>query len=416
MLLIYTYQVTNRVQYTFNLIFKTVLGIDFEITTDKERFSQHNGAKISYSKNPFENELFFKSEEVLFDKGVKRIFELPSDKFALSFFLATRYEEYLPFETDKYGRFSAKLSLSYKNNLLHQPSINLFAEELKKKISERYPDFKFPEKKYSYQPTIDIDNAYAYKGKSAGRTLGGYVRALSKSDKDDFSRRKKVLAGKEKDPYDTYEFQSALHKKYNTNPIYFFLLGDWAENDKNLPHTNPLMQSLIKNISATSEIGIHPSFASNQYPGKVKIEKDRLKEIAGKKIIRSRQHFLMLKFPRTYRDLIASGITDDYTMGYADKIGFRAGICTSYKWYDLEKEEGTDLTIHPFAVMDGTLNNYLKLSPGQAIEKVKEIVSEIKKVNGEFISIWHNETLSDWREWKGWKDVYGEVIKAAASP
>ncbi|MBI3501130.1 MAG: polysaccharide deacetylase family protein [Bacteroidetes bacterium] len=411
MLLLYTHQITSRIRYTFNLIFKTVLEIEFEITTDAEKFKTYDEAKISYTKKPIADELFFQSEDLLFENGIRNIFQLPSDNFALAFFLTTRYEEYLPFEADKYGRFSAKKSFSY--NLLHKPTVNLSAKEIQKKISERYSDFNFPEKKYSYQPSIDIDNAYAYKGKSFTRTLGGYARAISKSDKEDFAKRKNVLSGKEKDPYDTYDFQFSLHKKYHLKPVYFFLLGDWAENDKNLPHTNPLMQALIKNISQSYALGIHPSFASNKNPEKISIEKERLKKISGKEIIKSRQHFLILKFPQTYQNLIASGITDDFTMGFADEIGFRAGICTPYKWYDLEKEEETNLIIHPFAVMDGTLNNYLKLSPEQALEKVKAIIQEIKNVNGEFISIWHNETLSDWREWKGWKDVYEKIIQLA---
>ncbi len=84
-----------------------------------------------------------------------------------------------------------------------------------------------------------------------------------------------------------------------------------------------------------------------------------------------------------------------------------------YKWYDLEKEEETSLIVHPFAVMDGTLNNYMKLSPSQAVEKVKAIAQEVKNVNGEFITIWHNETLSGWREWKGWEEVYEQTLQAA---
>lgn len=227
---------------------------------------------------------------------------------------------------------------------------------------------------------------------------------------DDFSKRKNVLAGKEKDPYDTYDFQIEIHKKYNLKPIYFFLLGDWAPNDKNLPHTSPLMDELVKKILTKAEIGIHPSFASNQNPEKVAIEKDRLSKINSSAVTKSRQHFLKLQFPGTYRNLIATGITDDYTLGYADEVGFRAGICTPYKWYDLEKEEETNLTIHPFAVMDGTLNSYLKLTPEKAVKKVTEIVNEIKNVNGEFITIWHNETLSDWRDWKGWQEFYEQVL------
>ncbi len=427
MLLIYTHKITNRVKYTFNVIFNSVLGIDFEITSDPEKFKQHHAAKISYTKQSLADEIHYESEKMLFEEGINTPPLSPrrgaggeADVFALTFFLSTRYEEYLPFEADKYGRFSAKQSYAYKNNFLDKPVVNMWAKEIREKLSIRFPDLAFPENKYSHTPTIDIDNAYAYLGKNNIRTIGGYVKSMLNGDMADILKRKNVLSGKENDPYDTYDFQFEIHKKYNLKPIYFFLLGDWAPNDKNLPHTNVLMLALIKNISGKAETGIHPSFASNLNPEKVKVEKDRLREITpppspsrGGQAAKSRQHFLMLKFPQTYRNLIAAGITDDYTMGFADEIGFRAGICTPYKWYDLIKEEETNLTIHPFAIMDGTLNSYLKLSPEQAIEKVKQIIGEIKNVHGELITIWHNETLSDWRGWKGWKNVYEEMIKEA---
>lgn len=417
MLLIYTHRTTNRVKYTFNLVFRSILGAEFEITTDAERFRKQGGPKISYSEKPIGDEIFYPSSTLLFEEGISQTAApgktAAEDIFALTFFLVSRYEEYLPFGADQHGRFMARQSFSGKNSLLHKPVVNIWAYEVRRKISARYPEFIFSDKKYSYTPTIDIDNAYAYLGKSLVRTLGGYARSLAKGDMDDFSKRKNVLSGKEKDPYDTYDFQTELHKKYDLKPIYFFLLGDWAPNDKNLPHSSPLMQALVKNISSRADVGIHPSYSSNADPEKVPAEKKRLKEITGREVTKSRQHFLMLKFPDTYRTLLNSGITDDYTMGYADEGGFRAGICTPYKWYDLKEEEETPLTIHPFAVMDGTLNNYLELSPEKAIEKVKELAKEVKDVNGEFITIWHNETLSDWREWKGWKEVYEKVILAA---
>jgi len=68
MLLVYTHQITNRVRYTFNLIFKSVLGVDCEITSDMVRFKQYEGPKISYTSSALSNELFFKSDDLLFDK------------------------------------------------------------------------------------------------------------------------------------------------------------------------------------------------------------------------------------------------------------------------------------------------------------------------------------------------------------
>jgi hypothetical protein len=426
MLFIYTHQISNRVKYTFNLIFKSILEIDFNIISDQDEFKQFEGAKLSYTLKPIGNEIFFQSSLFLFETGIKSAttfqitkegeLETGEDIFALIFFLVSRYEEYLPFSADKYGRFSAQQSFAFKNNFLHKPVVNREVKKIQNIISSRYPAITFPQKKYVYTPTFDIDNAYAYLGKSLTRTIGGYLKAFAKYNINDFLKRSKVLLKKEKDPYDTYDHQYELHSKYDLKPIYFFLLGNWAPNDKNLSHTNLFMQQLINTISSKAETGIHPSFASNTNQEKVKTEKERLEKIRNTGITKSRQHFLMLRFPDTYRNLIASGITDDYTMGFADEVGFRAGICTPFIFYDLEKEEESKLSIHPFAVMDGTLNNYLKLSPQQAIEKVKKIIKEIKNVNGEFMSLWHNEALSDWREWRGWRMVYEEMIKEATSP
>jgi hypothetical protein len=426
MLTVYSPSCSNRVKYTFNLVFNSILKISFKTVSDIDSFRNCIGAKISYAPAPIEDEIFFRSSILLFETGVKnpppfRINregepEKDEDIFAIIFFLVSRYEEYLPFTPDRYGRFSAKHSFAFKNNFLHKPVVNILAEKIRKILTERYPDFIFPKRTYTYTPTLDIDNAYAYLGKNLVRTLGGYAKALARYDTGDLTKRTNVLLGKEKDPYDTYDFQMALHKKHTLKPIYFFLLGDWAPFDKNIPHTNPRMRGLVNTLSENADVGIHPSFASNQYPAKIKTEKTRLENIKNEPVTKSRQHFLMLRFPATYRNAIASGITEDYTMGFADEIGFRAGICTAFAFYDLLKEEETSLVVHPFAVMDGTLNNYLKVSPREAINKIAVLVKEIKNVNGEFISIWHNETLSEWKDWKGWRIVYEEMVKVATSP
>ena len=163
MLLIYTHQVTNRIRYTFNVIFKYVLGIDYELTTSTDSFKQLEGAKISYTHTPIGNELFFESGDLLFETGTspltpllgERGIEHLKDIFVLSFFLLTRYEEYIPFTGDKYGRFSAKQSFAYKNNLLEKPVVNIWAKEIKEMISGRYPNFQFPEKNIpTHQPLI----------------------------------------------------------------------------------------------------------------------------------------------------------------------------------------------------------------------------------------------------------------------
>lgn len=101
-------------------------------------------------------------------------------------------------------------------------------------------------------------------------------------------------------------------------------------------------------------------------------------------------------------------------MGYAGNIGFRAGICSSFYFYDLDQEVQTPLLIHPFAVMDATFRYYLKVNPEQVIDLIKPLIEEVKAVNGTFISLWHNESLSENHIWKGYRDIYEELLKIAA--
>ena len=63
--------------------------------------------------------------------------------------------------------------------------------------------------------------------------------------------------------------------------------------------------------------------------------------------------------------------------------------------------------------MDGTLRDYNNISANEALSFIKPIIDEVKAVNGVFISLWHNETLSNKKRWIGWNEVYEEMIKLA---
>jgi hypothetical protein len=123
----------------------------------------------------------------------------------------------------------------------------------------------------------------------------------------------------------------------------------------------------------------------------------------------------MLRFPETYRTLIDNDITDDYTMGYSGDVGFRASICTPFYFYDLDREQITNLRVHPFAVMEATLKYYLKIKPEEALKYIAPLVQEAKAVDGVFMSLWHNESLSNIPPWEGWQDVYEQMVKIAAN-
>jgi hypothetical protein len=264
---------------------------------------------------------------------------------------------------------------------------------------------------YRFIPSIDIDAAYAYKNKGFTRALGGIVKAFQNKDLDDVKLRIKVLFNLEHDPFDTFELQMKLQQQYKYRPIYFVLLADYGINDKNIPHTNRYFRQLIRYLADYADIGIHPSYASSIEPSLMVMETARLAKILKREVELSRQHFLKLSLPETYRNLINNDITHDYTMGYAEVPGFRASICTEFPFFDLDQDLQTNLIIHPFAVMDGTLHDYMKVSPQKAINNIRELIDEVKKVGGTFIPLWHNSTLNDSGEWKGWLKVYTEMVE-----
>ena len=197
----------------------------------------------------------------------------------------------------------------------------------------------------------------------------------------------------------------------NLEVIYFVLLADYGLNDKNISHNNSHFKSLIKQLADFAPVGIHSSFGSNMIKNKLSEEINRLEEIQKRETTFSRQHFLQLSLPKTYIDLIKAGITDDYTMGYASHLGFRAGIANSFLFYNLDTEQIMPITIHPFAISDEILKFSLKLNPDNVIDNIGQIIDEVRQVNGTLISLWHNDTFSNIGLWKGWKNVYEDMIK-----
>jgi len=434
MLLIYAARTSSRSKYIFRLYFREIFRINFRLCNDAAEFIAYKGPKFSYGGHPLGEELFFYAAGLLYESGItvqelsfiqhrdlpcfypaKRKSALPFDPFAAGFFLVSRYEEYLPHIKDVHGRFSSIQSLASLNGFLRKPMVNIWAGWIREILQEHFPALKFPESEFKFIPTIDIDNAWAYKHKGFIRIGGGLISDLMKLD---FRRMKERLAcvfNRQDDPYDTYEYQEELIHRFQLEPIYFILMGDYALFDKNVPYQNKHFQSLIKFLDDFGEVGIHPSYASNEEPRKLKSEINRLSQILHREVVHSRQHFLKLNLPHTYQRLLEYDITDDYTMGYPDQPGFRASICTPFFYYDLDLEFETSLRLHPFCLMDGTLKDYMKIEPDEAYPIIRNLLAEVKSVKGEFISIWHNESFAENDRWKGWREVYEYLLVNATA-
>ncbi|MCK0130675.1 polysaccharide deacetylase family protein [Flavobacteriaceae bacterium F08102] len=430
MLLIYTQHITPRLTFTLKQFFTRILGLEIQLTTKVEEFIAHNDIKLTYAKQSLGSEIFVRSCGLLSEQGIndveinmdtwdgvpsffntRQTASLPFDVFAASFYLLSRYEEYLPHVKDEYDRFPAEESLAFKHGFLHLPLVDIWAYKFKDLLKEKYPELQFPTRKFEFISTVDVDMAYSYKHKGLLRGMGGMLRDITKLKFYGVWERIMVHFGFKKDPFDTFEDLLYFQKEYGVKTLFFFLVGDYSTYDKNISSKNAHYKSLIKSIADYAEVGIHPSYFTPTDESLMKKELMRLEAIVNRPIEKSRQHYLRISLPETYQNLVNLEVREDYTMGYAAHYGFRASTCTPFYFYDLDYEIQTPLKLFPFAVMDGTLCDYHQLSHKNAFEVISKLGKEVQKVDGTFITLFHNETLSNRGRWRRWRKLYIDIFK-----
>ena len=427
MIYIYSHTITSRLEYTLEVVFKAILQIDYKIV-DKETFKESiEFPRINYSNEKLEDAIWMQPHSLLFETEIKpqdiavthkkkipyffltnEIADFKFDILASSFYMLSRYEEYLPFFEDEHGRFTAHESLAYKANFLQKPVVHLWAKQLRDIILKQKPNFLFPTRIFTQLNTLDIDIAYSFKGKSLKRQLGGFVKSIFTFNFLDLRNRISYFFG-EKDPYDTYALIKKIQESSNADTLFFFQVGKQGVYDKNLS-INKVMRKLITEVSNYAEIGIHPSYQSNSQLDIVSEEKKSLDLVLGKLVTKSRQHYLKMTFPTTYENLISIGIMEDYTLGFPDEIGFRAGMAIPFPFFNLETDERRPLTLVPFQIMEGTLIDYMKATPKEALLQIDDMKKIVQDCNGQLVTIFHNSSLTDKNEFKGWLDIYKTLL------
>jgi len=432
--LVYTDQTSARLKYTFDLLITDLLGLNYELTHDKNLFAAYSNPKFSYSSLPVGDELFFEAADLLFEvvnkpqpinfceyeklRGFYPVSErsrIPFDIFASTFFMVTRYEEHFPYHKDKYDRFRPTGSMNCKGGHLEKPMVNYYALELSKIFTEKHPSLVVKKKSFEYIPTFDIDMAYSYRNKGFLKNAAGYLRSFILSDFTEMKQRFRVHSGKEKDPFDTYDYIFQTCSNNLLKSVFFFLLGDESRFDKSIPFDNEAYRELIKSIAAKTETGIHLSYKSHTSTGRTRMEIERLEKIIDKKVVRNRFHYLRFYFPDSYQRLVNIGITEDYSMGYASRNGFRAGICTPYYFFNIRKNETTGLKIFPFAFMDSTFAHYHKTDSETALNEIRQLMRYVYETGGSFYGLWHNSSFAGSKEWKGYHHVFETVAEEASS-
>ncbi|MCL1932713.1 MAG: polysaccharide deacetylase family protein [Candidatus Azobacteroides sp.] len=425
----------RRLEYSVKHIFNNAPGVDVLIIRDKEIFLRHDGPCINYSDEDLNHGLWIVPHGLLSEKGVREIpnievfrwndyfcffkqaqGDIPFDPFAASFYLLTLYEEYFPKQSDEHGRFDPKESLAYRNGFLEIPVVDRWAGLLKEELEKRYPDAKFKKRKFRFISTFDIDYPYMYLKKGLLRSLGGMMRDLLNRRRENIASRIAVHLRMKPDPYmEALRWIDRVHKEARKSYYLFVLMKNRGKYGRKTLYPPVAFYRYLKKLDSVT-VGLHPSYDTYLNPGQLIREKKRLEKVLGEtELIASRQHFLRMHVPETFRNLETAGFKEDFTTAFAHAPGFRSGTAIPYYFYDVKKDTTGKLLLHPTVVMDACLITHLGLSPEEGFEKIKRLIDECKQSGGDFVSLWHNSNLAGADNNNPWINVFIKSFHYAIS-
>ena len=414
---------TPRLHYVLDYVFNMRLGVGYELCMPGECADD---AALYYTAQPqpdrfsvpssgllAETDIWQFTPDLTYDNGQPIIFADHSgctfkfDVFAAIFWMLSRYEEYLPFLPDNHGRFSPSESFLGRNGLLETPIVDQWIMLIRSELQQRFPDLQMKEEQFEFRPTIDIDSPWSYLHKGLVRNVGGLLRDVARRNFSLVAERIMVLLRLRHDPFFTFDYIEEIHRGLPLK--YFVLVGRHGKFDKSINPRNRAFRRFVRQLCATADVGLHPSYAASLDEARFVTEKTDFEQIANVQCSQSRQHFLRIIMPQYYQMLERIGISHDYSFGYAANIGFRAGTSRAFKFYDLQREAATEILLQPLVVMDVTLRNYMELKPQQAKKHVESLIEAIRQTNGTFTTLWHNQHFGQ-PIWHKWNKVYTDML------
>ncbi len=331
--------------------------------------------------------------------------QIPYDILTPSFVLLSRYEEFHSERHDEHGRFPYGRSLAEKYDMVEIPLVDEYAMLLRDWLCLYLPYiFEAVPRTPRIVPTHDIDILYRFTGRfQAWKSILGRDLLINRSLSMVWESIKSYRNWKIRPSLDPYveaidEFL-AQEEKRKLSSIFFFKATEKGHPDATYDVQDPILHEVIRVIMAPDyhQIGLHGSYPSANDLQCLQKEKQNLSKLCDEEVRISRQHYLRTFFaddPNSLDLWRNAGITDDYTLGFAERCGFRCGTCHPYPLYDVRHDKVTDIIEHPLIVMDGTLFDYMKLS----VEDARSLTQRLKQccldVEGDFVILWHNHATT----------------------
>ena len=343
---------------------------------------------------------------------------LAVDLFGAAFTMLSRLEECVDGPRDLHGRLPSAASLAGRGGFLERPVVNEYSEVLYALLRRLWPELRRPSRRYTLRPTHDVDFPLVVAGRGAAgiarRALGDIVlrRSLRLAAG---SIRGALSSDPRRDPAHTFDFLMDVSEAHGQTSEFNFLCGRGAsEFDGDYELDERHVVELMRDIHRRGHrIGLHPGYLTRDDPAEIARQFEMLRAAADQIGIEQeewggRQHFLRWRNPHTWRGWDRAGLDYDSTLGFADHVGFRCGVCYPFRTFDVVARRPLRLLERPLQVMDVTLTDYMGLSPDEGIARADSLARTIRRYGGEMQVLWHNTHLLT----RGARDHYQRLIEA----
>ena len=336
------------------------------------------------------------------------------DVVASTFFMLTRWEEYVVKQRDEHGRFPLRASLAHRAGFFQQPIVNQYVELLWNMLSHLDPTLTRKKRTFRVVPTHDIDRMRRWRGWGDALKVPYRNFVMERDIGRGVSNTKNMLQvklGLKDDPYDTFDYLMRASEKFNVQSRFYFMAGGETSFDSHYRLEQLKVQDLLETIKSRGhQIGFHPSYNSHTRPLLWRQERDTLAALAPRKITKGRQHYLRFEAPTTWQIWEDAGMAVDSSLGYVEAPGFRCGTCYSFPVFNFLTRYTMDLYESPLICSDTNLIDYMHLSPEAAEKEVRRVYTETQRYHGSFVMLWHNSSLFT-EEHTPYRPLYEKILR-----
>jgi hypothetical protein len=311
----------------------------------------------------------------------------------------SRFEEIQTDHRDAHGRFAAPMSVAYRDNFLERPIVDEYGLAVEQALTYLLPEWQPRTRKLRVKLSHDIDTVgYPFRV----RTVLGHVvhrHQLSAAARDLVGR----LVGLRPIHLELVQSIAQHSLDRGLDSAVYWKSAPAGPLDSGYDPRRREIQKVIRWLQQNGvENGVHPGYDTFLSPDRLQQELYVLRQALGEPSLGGRQHYLRWS-PRTWKHWEECGLAYDSTVGYPERVGFRAGTCFPYRPWLLWLNREANLIEIPLIVMECVLAYKMGLNPQQSREVVRDSIARCRLVGGVFTLLWHNGSLIE--------PIYGDTYE-----